>query len=139
MYANPPTPKHRAPNPKTHSPTPTSSPSHTCTGVQTADSVQIDLIRPYLLGQLPPGSKGPVNRLANRTYTRACTRMRAHLHAHAAFSLLGRNQHRVRLLSLHPAHVHCRCHHFLLCSCCISVRCCARAPQRLVQWKIVTF
>ena len=71
-----PNPKPKTLSPKPQAPTPTSSHSHTYPGVQTADSVQIDFIRPYLLGQLPPGSKGPVNRLANRTYTRACTRAR---------------------------------------------------------------
>jgi hypothetical protein len=37
-------------------------------GVQTADVVQIDFIKPHLLKGLPLGTRGLVNRLANRMY-----------------------------------------------------------------------
>ena len=108
-----------------HTTIPTTSHSHTCQGVQTADSVQVDFIQPYLLGKLPKGSKAPVNRLANRTPTRS----RTYSPAHISFSLLGRDQHRIRFLSLHFAHVHSRRTHFLLRFGCITVRFCTRVPH----------
>jgi hypothetical protein len=43
-----------------------SSNPHSLQGVQTSDIIETDFIRPHLLGRLSPGTKGPVNRLANR-------------------------------------------------------------------------
>ncbi len=40
-----------------------------CQGLQVADAVEIDTIKSHLLGALPAGSKGLVNRLANREHS----------------------------------------------------------------------
>jgi hypothetical protein len=93
--------------------------------MQTKDAVEVDVLRPHLIGPLPSGSKGLVNRLANRkivfflldNFEYDCIML-----AYTTLSLLGRNHNRVPISAVYPAHDNCWRIHFPVSCCCNNVR-----------------